>query len=799
MFDIALTTCFAEAVGLVYSREVRAWTHACRELAFDIQTPPDRWPMKLIRRTVGLIAFGLAVSVTVGTPAAPPDAQSKEKHWAFQPVRRPELPVVSDPSWSRHPIDRFVMAKMAGAGVRPVEEADRPTLCRRLYLDLIGLPPTPEQVRAFVDDRSPDAVTKVVDELLARPQYGERWARHWLDLVRYAETNGYERDGAKPNAWRYRDYVINAFNQDMPYDRFLLEQLAGDELAGSDATAQIATTFLRLGTWDDEPADPKVDRYDQLDDVLGTAATAFLGITLRCARCHDHKFEPFSQADYYRMLAVFEPLKRPRESRTELDLPVGTETELAVYHAGRARADARFDQVWERIEGLARSEIARLLTPSGTSNDGKSAGKLSLPRDAIKAFQTETSKRTPAQRDLVRQFAERLEVAVRAIAPDDVKTALKVFDDRIVEITASRPPARPHAYIWSEDGPKPPPTHVLKRGDPTRPGALALPGVPAVLTAKQPDPPQPLARTTGRRLWLGRWLTSPENPLVARVIVNRVWQSHFGQGIVASSSDFGVMGDPPSHPELLDWLASELVASGWRLKPLHRMIVLSQTYRRSSAFEPDAAKVDPSGELLWRWRQRRLDAEVVRDSILAVSGRLNPRTGGPSVYPALPREVFEGQSRPGEGWGKSDEREQCRRSIYIFAKRSLAVPELELLDTPDTTGSCERRIVSTTGPQALTFLNGAFVHQQAGFFASRLASEAGPRATNQLDRAFALALGRPPRAEESRTALDFLDKQEQQIRTDAAGIETKAVDARRKALEAFCLVLLNMNEFVYNN
>jgi hypothetical protein len=296
-------------------------------------------------------------------------------------------------------------------------------------------------------------------------------------------------------------------------------------------------------------------------------------------------------------------------------------------------------------------------------------------------------------------------------------------------------------------------------------------------------------------------LTSPQNPLVARVIVNRIWQFHFGEGLVASSSDFGVMGDHPSHPELLDWLASELVASGWRLKPLHRLIVLSQTYQRSSEFEPDAAKIDPRGALLWDWRGRRLEAEVVRDSILAVSGRLNPSMGGPSFYPTLPREVLEGQSRPGEGWGKSDDRGQCRRSIYIFAKRSLAVPELELLDTPDTTSSCDRRIVSTTGPQALTFLNGAFIHQQAGYFAARLFAEAGARPADQVKRAFALALGRPPRLDEAQAALDFLAKQERQIQADATTPQAsvKPAAARRRALEAFCVVVLNMNEFVYNN
>jgi hypothetical protein len=326
-----------------------------------------------------------------------------------------------------------------------------------------------------------------------------------------------------------------------------------------------------------------------------------------------------------------------------------------------------------------------------------------------------------------------------------------------------------------------------------------MPGVPAVLVKHQPDPPKPTSRSTGRRLWLARWLTSSENPLAARVIVNRIWQLHFGEGLVASSNDLGVAGDPPSHPELLDWLAAELVASGWRLKPLHRMIVLSQTYRTSANFQAAAAQADPLGSTLWRWRQRRLEAEVVRDSILAVSGQLNSKMRGPGVYPALPRAVLDGQSVPGQGWGKSDKREQSRRSIYIFAKRSLAVPELELLDAPDTTASCERRVVSTTGPQALTFLNGTFIHEQARHFAARLVALAGDRPEDQVNRAFALALGRPPRPDESTAVLQFLDKQAAQITADALRATSARISARRQALEAFCLVLLNMNEFVYNN
>jgi hypothetical protein len=638
--------------------------------------------------------------------------------------------VVRQRDWARSPIDAFLLARLEAASLEPSPPTDKRTLLRRVYLDLIGLPPTPEEQKAFLDDSSSDAFARVVDRLLARPEYGERWGRHWLDVARYAESNGYERDGAKPNAWRYRDYVIDSFNRDKPFDQFVREQIAGDELAGSDAETQIATTFLRLGTWDDEPAEFLVDRYDQLDDVLGTTATAFLGLTIRCARCHDHKFEPFSQIDYYRLLAVFEPLKRPQivvsaTHRKEHERFVGSDEELRAY--------------WRGVGSEAALLTGSLLPSLSGQPPLLAAPQLSL-------------------------------------------------------MNRVHSPGPPQAHIYYEDSPQASPTRLFRRGDPKRATTAVSVGLPAVLVSQQPTPPTPLTHSTGRRRWLADWITRPDNPLTARVIVNRVWMYHFGKGLVATPNDFGVMGARASHPELLDWLANWFMAEGWRLKPLHRLIVLSRAYQTSSAAGSEGER---KLALFGRWRQRRLEAEAVRDSILAVSGQLNPERGGPSVFPPLPQAVLDGQSQPGLGWGKSTPRQAARRSIYVFSKRSLAVPELELLDTPDTTSSCEQRPLSTTAPQALTFLNGVFVQEQAAHFAARLRRETGAEPANQIRRAFALALCRPPRPDELRLALDFLSRQERQIESDARRRGQTVSDVCQQALAALCAVLLNTNEFFY--
>jgi hypothetical protein len=764
-------------------------------------------------RTLTALAGFSALWAVVAPAAAQPtpavrggrtDAPLASRHWAFLPIRQPPLPASQAATWAGTPVDVFVRAKLDEAGLEPAPPADRRTRLRRIYLDLIGLPPTPDEQRQFLADESPDAVARVVDDLLARPQYGERWARHWLDVTRYAESNGYERDGVKPHAWRYRDYVIDSFNRDKPFDRFLTEQIAGDEIDDSNAESQIATTFLRLGTWDDEPADPDVDRYDQLDDVLGTTATAFLGITLRCARCHDHKFEPFSQADYYRMLAVFQPLKRPQNNRADLDRHVGTAAVLDAYRTATAQADAQVATIQQQIDRLKQTTRDRLF--AGVSADGAAAAvrRTSLPADVVAAFQADPAKRTDAQKELVKKHADKLDQEIRDAATCDERACRADWERQLEAVNATRPPEPPRAYIWYEEGAVAPATHILRRGDPAGRTIEVTPGTPPVLGPQPAAPPQPRPHSTGRRLWLARWLTSPQNPLVARVVVNRIWQHHFGEGLVASENDFGTMGDRPSHPELLDWLAAEFIAGGWHIKPLHRQIVLSQTYQQAvapAAHLPGRASragraVDPDNRLLWHWPQRRLEAETLRDAVMAASGRLNLQMAGPSIYPAVPRAVLEGQSRPGEGWGKSDEHQAARRSVYIFVKRVLAVPELELLDAPDTTSSCEQRPVSTIAPQALTFLNGEFMHEQSRHFAARLLREAGPDPADQVRLAFEWTVCRPPRPEELQAAIAFLSTQQRQVEADARKART-AADPRRQALQAFCLVLLNTNEFAY--
>lgn len=722
-------------------------------------------------------------------------------HWAFRPVIDREIPGGTS-GLSDQPIDRFLSRGLAEKGLGFAPPASDAAWLRRVFLDLIGLPPSQEDIESFVSDDPRLARVRVVDRLLAHPGYGLRWGRRWLDVARYAETNGYERDGAKPNAWRYRDWVIDSWNADKPFDRFLTEQLAGDELDQVTAETLIATTFLRLGTWDDEPADPLVDRYDQLDDVVGTVCTAFLGLTLRCARCHNHKFEPLSQIDYARMLAIFDPLERPRKDRTEFDVEIGSPQEIADHRAGTARQQAAVQAVQHQRDALLGQVKTRYFSGSPRR----------LKADVFAALQLPVDQRTAEQKKLVEGAAADLDADLRDLETPDERRQRERFEQALETLRQATPAPLPRAYIWQETGTPTPLTRVFRRGNPQTPAGEVTPGFPEVLSHADipvsfapaaspaasptglPSPP-----TTRRRLALAHWMTAPANPLVARVIVNRIWQGHFGEGLVSSENDFGVMGTPPSHPELLDWLARSLVDSGWSLKGLHRQIVLSAAYAQSSDARPEGLAADVENRLLWRFPYRRLEAEVLRDSVLQASGHLNPQMKGPSVFPHIHRAVLEGQSRPGDGWGKSDPGQMARRSAYVYVKRSLLVPELDLLDLPDTTTSCEQRVISTIPTQALTLINGEFFIAQADILAQRVerlvtgTTTGNANDSSRVVATFRLALGRDPEPGELALGIEFLTRQRNLLREE--GSSPDSLD--RRALAAWCLVLFNLNEFAY--
>lgn len=712
---------------------------------------------------------------------------SDREHWAFQPVRRPAVPSVKNQSWVRNPIDAFILSRLEAEGWTPATDAEPRAWIRRVFFDLTGLPPTPEEVAEFVAESSVEARARWVDKLLDRAAYGERWARHWLDVVRFAESNGYERDATKPSAWRYRDYVIDSLNRDKPYDRFVTEQLAGDELPGACAETQIASGFLRLGPWDDEPADPAQDRFDQLDDIVLTTSETFLGLTLGCARCHNHKFEPLTMHDYYRMVAVFDPLDRPRNGRTELDLPLGGEEAIQQQHA----RDQRIEELRKRIAELTEPAVADLIK----------AEKILLPAEVQNAFLTKSKERTDEQRKLVATHSKAVDAALASAVPSGVKNQVDDAEREIRELKEKLPDL-PRGYFLRESKSPPKATHLLLRGQASAPGPVVLPGLPAVLVATQPPPPETGGRTSGRRLALARWIASAENPLTARVIVNRVWHYHFGEGLVRTPSDFGVMGDPPTHPELLDWLAAWFTHEGnWSLKNLHRLILSSHTAQMSKRGDPRHADADPDNRLLSHLPYRRLEVEAIRDAMLQSSGRLNDAMRGPSVYPEIPREALEAHSDPNSVWPPFVEPEASRRTIYVFIKRSLLVPMLEVLDFSDTCRSAPRRAVTSVAPQALTLLNGEFVNRQARYLADRVETEATGKPKRQIERLYWLTLSRPPTPSEIERVEEFLRASARDAIVESVGsphpLDESA--ARRKAIEHLARVMFNLNEFVYTD
>ncbi len=674
------------------------------------------------------------------------------QHWAFTAPTRPNVPKPRDAGWVRNPIDAFILSRLDGAELKPAPPANKLALLRRAYYDLVGLPPTPEDVDAFLADDSENAYEKVIDRLLDSPHYGEKWARQWLDLVRYAETNGYERDNPKDNVWKYRDYVIAAFNEDKPYDRFVIEQLAGDELDEPTAESITATGYYRLGLWDDEPVDGEQAFYDGLDDVIVTSSEAFLGLTVGCARCHDHKLDPIPQTDYYRMQAFFANLQHGNTQRD-----VGTE-EARKKHAELEREHG------EALKRL-REQIASI--------ENRIYETFSNP-------EKEDAKDDRVRREMI---AER---RGRVLAKDELREYLALKEE---EQRASRTKLPPldKALAAQEKGDRAPDTFVLARGNAHAKGDKVEPGVPqAIAVGKLELPDVGRNGSSGRRLALARWIASPENPMTARVMVNRLWQFHFGRGIVRSSSDFGYQGTPPTHGDLLDWLAAEFVDRGWSMKSMHKLIMMSSAYRMSSAGDEAALTKDPTNELFWRFDMRRLTAEEVRDSILAASGELNSKMYGPSVFPPLPAEVLATASRPGAGWNKSSPEEAARRSIYVHVKRSLRHPMLQSFDAPDTDTGCAVRVSTTVPTQALSMLNSRFMGEQAGELAKRLTAERPNGLPAKVIHAIRVTTGRTP--------------DDREVNDDIKFIEALQADeglTAEHALRHYCLMILNTNEFVY--
>lgn len=681
-----------------------------------------------------------------------------KKHWAFIPPQHQESPAVKNQAWIKNPIDAFILAGVEEAGLSPAPPADKRTLARRAYFNVIGLPPTPEQLKGFEKDNRSDAWERLIDELLASQHYGEQWARHWLDLVRFAETNSYERDGRKPNAWKYRDYVIRSFNEDKPYDQFVKEQLAGDELGEVSQDSITATGYYRLGIWDDEPADPVQALADENDDLVSTTGQVFLGLTLGCARCHDHKIDPIPQRDYFGMVSFFADVTSYGE-----------------------RGDENINSQWT-IESEETRELRRKFDEQIAKIERE---KHSMEEVGVKRMSAVDQRRseTPERQNLL---TEKLEKFLNASEWQLYLETVGRADD--IRKMREELPSAEAVLALARCEPRPEPTRLAARGNPHVLEEIVKPHFPLLFDSPTPDIPEAPsgARSAGRRRILAEWIASPDNMLTARVIVNRVWQYHFGRGIVRSSNNFGELGDPPTHPELLDWLALWLIEHDWQLKPLHRLIMTSNAYRMSSHGDDRALALDPTNDLFWRFDMRRLSAEELRDAALITTGTLNPAVYGESYFPEMSAEVLATQSRPGDGWGESSPEQRARRSVYIFVKRSLLLPLLTAFDFPDVDSSCEARFVTTQPQQSLTTLNGSFFNDQSRLLAKLIVDTGSIEPRDQVKRAIELALLRPATKDEIQEGLQLIER-----------LEHEHGRSPDEALRYWCLAVLNLNEFAY--
>ncbi len=726
----------------------------------DIERMPYKKPPLAPQQIALLKAW-----IDQGAVASLDEKPESSKHWAFVPPQRSAEPKVTQVSWPRNAMDRFILARLEKEKIKPSPEADRVTLIRRLSLDLVGLPPSPSEVEAFVNDRSANAYEKLVERLLVSPHYGERWGRVWLDVARYADSNGYSIDAPR-SIWKYRDWVISAFNRDLPYDQFVIEQLAGDLLPNATLDQRIATGFHRNTQINQEGGiDKEQFRIESIFDRVATTSTAFLGLTVGCAQCHDHKFDPISHREYYQFFAFFNNADEPElpvASPEEISKAKDSDTKVAAYIAAIPAKDATILEKslnWERN-----------LTP---------AQRQAQSEPVRQVFDTPLDQRKEMHRQLL----------LAAFVEQDAGN--KTYQVAIAKLRAAKPKVTTTMVI--QERAKSRETTMFIKGDFTRRGDVVSPGT---LTALQPMEAAVKAPT---RLDLARWISSSENPLAARVIVNRVWQQYFGKGLVETDNDFGTQGLSPSHPELLDWLATELMAKKWSVKSLHRLIVTSATYRQTSRVRPELAVADANNKFLARQARLRLDAEIVRDTMLAASGLLSPTIGGPSVNPPQPDGVMSlGQVK--RVWTVSSGNDRYRRGMYTFFYRATPHPALTVFDAPDGFSSCTRRIRSNTPLQALTLLNDQAFVEFAQALATRVLKEAPKDEVKRIEHAFRLCLTRKPSAAEVTRLSELLVAQTKHF--TSAPEEAKALtgqenpDSERAAWTIVARVLLNLDETI---
>ncbi|WP_026600937.1 DUF1549 and DUF1553 domain-containing protein [Methylomonas sp. 11b] len=768
------------------------------------------------------VVWGLAIALSdaaqaadekPATEAAAPAGQSKSKLWSYQPVKAPAVPDVQQKDWVRTPIDAFVLAPLEAKGIKPSQDTDRASFIRRATLDVWGVIPTPEEVEAFVNDKSADAYEKLADRLLASPKYGERQGRKWLDLARYADSTGFQNDNDRLNMWRYRDYVINSFNQDKPYSKFIQEQLAGDELWPGDEQALVATGFMAQFPDNSNSRDLVQRKYQITTDITDTVGKVVLGQTVECARCHNHKFDKISQKDYFSLQSFFAnvapvdniPAKKgevekayeqqyakweeaTKDIRAKKKAIIDTHREEALkYHKERYLTDSREaifkpKEQWTARDRWVNHRLANVTDEGSLESYFREKGE-----------STDAKTRDPK---IAEQWAEL----------EKLDKELKKFND--LKPTTSSNTISAMTELGHPDAP---PSYVFAVGDHEKPLEEVQPAFPEAITDEKPDI-KPLPFSSGRRSALAKWITSPTNPLTARVFTNRIWDQYFGKGIVTTVSDFGKAGQKPTHPELLDYLASKFVNDGWSVKKLHREILLSSVYRQSSAYREDVAQADAENQLLAVFPRQRLEAEQVRDSLLAAAGKLEEKVGGPSVYPPLPKAIntASGNFQGDPAWKTSkDVHDQNRRSLYIFTRRSIPYPILDSFNMASPQEAHSKREVTTTPLQALTLYNSELIFDWSKSLAGRVINEAGEDEEDRISRLYQILFARQPKDDEKESLQAFLNEQEAIIRAKAAdgkfevnvpaGVKDKPLGdpVRAAAFVDLVHVVANSNEFIY--